>query len=140
MSLDFTKLNWLAIGVVCLGTFFLGGFWYTVLGPMWIKFHGWSPERVAAMKTLRPPGVFFGGMIASYAIFAIFLAVVVHQMQLNTLVAGVLAGMILWLAIALPIGLTNWIASDTHFGVYVIDLSYQLIFMTAATGVLAAWR
>lgn len=140
MSFDLTNLNWLAIAVVCVATFILGGIWYTLLGPLWIKYNNYTTEQVAEMKKLRPPPVFFGGMIVSYFVFAVFLAIVLRNMSIPTWTAAALAGAAIWLAIALPIGVTSWIASNKQFGVYLIDLAYQLVFIVGASVIFALWR
>jgi len=140
MGIDFAALNWLAIAVVCIATFFLGAVWYTAFGPLWVKYNRYTPEQVAAMQKSRPPALFFGGMIVSYAIFAVFLAILVQNLALSGVIAGALAGLVLWLAIALPINLTSWLASTKHLGVYIIDTAYQLVFLTGGAVVLAVWR
>lgn len=140
MNFNLTTLNWLAIAVVAVGTLFLGGLWYTVLGPVWIRLNGYTPEQVKAMQAARPPAVFFGGMLASYLLFAVFLAVVLQNMAVPTAAAAALAGVALWLALAVPIAVTGWLASNKHFGVYAIDLAFQFVFIVAASVVLATWR
>ncbi|MDZ4783770.1 MAG: DUF1761 domain-containing protein [Planctomycetia bacterium] len=140
MTFDLSKLNWLAIGLVCVATFFLGAIWYTAFGPLWVKYNGYTPEQVTAMQKARPPAVFFGGMIVSYALFAVFLAIVLQNMPVSGWRAAALAGLVIWLAIAVPIGVTGWIASTKHIGVYVIDLAYQLVFIVGGSIVLSLWR
>lgn len=140
MTIDFSTLNWLAIGVVCMATFFLGAIWYTVFGPLWVKYNRFTPEQVAAMKTLRPPAIFFGGMLISYALFAIFMALVVQNLMLPTWTAAAVAGVAIWLAIAVPIGVTSWIASDKRFGACAIDLAYQFVYIVGGSIILAMWR
>lgn len=140
MSFNLAQLNWIAIFAVAVGTFFLGAAWYTLLGPLWVKYNGYTPERVAAMQKARPPAVFFGGMLLSYFVFATVLAIVLRNLPVSSWQAGAAAGAVLWLAIAVPIGVTGWLASDRHFGVHAIDLAYQFVFLTAGGAVLAGWR
>lgn len=140
MNFDFAELNWLAIAVVCIGTFFLGGFWYTVFGPLWIKFSNYTPEQIEAMKKAHTPAVFFGGMIVSYFIFAVFYAIVIRNMPATTWQSAALAGIAIWLAISVPINLTSWIASNKQLGFHAIDMAYQFVFIVAGAIVLAVWR
>lgn len=140
MSFNLSALSWLPISVVCIATFFLGAIWYTAFGPLWIKYNGYTPEQVAAMQKSRPPVVFFGGMVISYALFALFLAFLIQNMTLTRWTDGALAGVVIWLAVAVPIGVTSWLASNKHFGVYVIDLAYQFVFIVGGAMLLTVWR
>lgn len=92
------------------------------------------------MKRLRPPPVFFGGMIGSYVLLASVLGVIFASLGVATLAAGLIMGVLLWLGIALPIGLTAWIASDKRFGAFAIDFAYQLVFLLMVGAILGAWR
>jgi hypothetical protein len=140
MNLGLTDLNWLAIGTTTIATFMLGGLWYTALSKSWIEMHGYTPEQVTRMKQLRPPPLFFGGMIAAYFILSLVMAALVTNLVAPSLINGALLGFLLWLGIALPIAFTAWLASDKRAGVYVIDLSYQLIFLVMCGAILGAWR
>lgn len=53
---------------------------------------------------------------------------------------GVLLGFLLWLGVALPIGITAWIASNRPFGAFAIDFAYQLVFLLMVGAILGAWR
>lgn len=140
MTLNFESVNWLAVAVAALATFFLGGIWYTVLAKPWQRLHGYTDEQLARMKTVRPPAVFFGGMVVSYAMLAAVLGVLFASVGINSLGAGVTMGLLLWLGVALPIGITAWIASEKPFGAYAIDLAYQLVFLLMVGAILGAWR
>ena len=140
MTLNFESVNWLAVGVAAIATFFLGGFWYTALSKPWQRLHGYTDEQVAAMKKLRPPAVFFGGMIVSYVVLAAVLGVLFATFGISSLSAGLTVGLLLWLGIAAPIGITAWIASNKPFGAIGIDLAYQLTFLLMVGAILGAWR
>jgi hypothetical protein len=59
MILDLAPVNWLAVIVAALATFFLGGLWYQALfGRLWVRLHGYSHEKVMQMRTARPPAHF----------------------------------------------------------------------------------
>lgn len=140
MNLGLGDLNWLAIVTTTVATFFLGGAWYSALSKVWIEMHGYTPEQVARMKQLRPPPLFFGGMVAAYFVMSVVVALLVKNLVAPSAANGALLGLLLWLGVALPIGFTAWLASDKRAGVYAIDLSYQLVFLVMTGTVLAAWR
>ena len=140
MTLNFESVNWLAVAVSAIATFFLGGIWYSALSKPWQRLHGYTDEQVARMKKLRPPAVFFGGMIVSYAILAAVLGVLFASVGIASLSGGLTMGLLLWLGVAAPIGITAWIASDKVFGAFAIDLAYQLAFLLMVGAILGAWR
>jgi hypothetical protein len=140
MTLNFESINWLAVAVAAFATFMLGGVWYTMLAKPWQRLHGYSDEQVAEMKRSRPPAVFFGGMIASYVVLAAVLGLIFASLGISTLAAGVTLALLLWLGIALPIGITAWIASNKPFGAFAIDLAYQSVFLLMTGAILGTWR
>ena len=67
MHLNLESVNWLAVLVAGIATFFLGAVWYMALfGKTWQRLHGYSDEKVKQMQAAKPPPVFFGTMIASF--------------------------------------------------------------------------
>src|SRR5438552_883479 len=130
MSIDFAAINYLAVLVAGLATFMLGGVWYSGLfGKLWIKLHGYSEEKVNAMKARIKPPVFFGGMIVCDLIIAFVMAILVVALNLTTVQGGALLGFLIWLGPAAAIQMTSHIASDRHIGLYLIDASYQFIYL-----------
>lgn len=140
MTLNIESVNWLAVGVAAIATFFLGGIWYTALAKPWQRLHGYTDEQVVEMKKLRPPPVFFGGMIVSYLLLAAVLGVLFASVGIASLSAGATMGLLLWLGVALPIGITAWIASNKPFAAFAIDFAYQLVFLLLTGAILGAWR
>lgn len=140
MILNLATIHWLAVAVAAIATFFLGGFWYTVFAKPWVRLHGYTPEQVAEMKRLRPPAVFFGGMIVCYFILAIVMAVLLQNLSSPGVGGGIVLGLLLWIGVAVPIGITGWLASAKPLAVYGIDLGYQMVFLVAGGAILGAWR
>ncbi len=141
MKIDLAAINWLAVGVACLATFFLGAIWYMALfGKLWQRLHGFTPEKVKEMQAAKPPHIFFGGMIGSYLILSIAVAVMVTSFGIASTKSGATLGFFLWLGPAVAIGITSWLASDKKFGIYIIDLAYQLVFLVMTGAILGGWR
>lgn len=141
MTVDFAKINWLAVATATFATFMLGGVWYQALfGKLWVKLHGFTPEKVAEMKALRPPPVFFGGMIAAYLVLSVIVALIVVAIDLRGATAGLTLGFLLWLGPTSAVAFTGWLASDKPIGTFWIDASYQFIYMLMTGAILAAWR
>jgi hypothetical protein len=141
MHIDLGAINWLAVLVAALGTFMLGGLWYTALfGKAWRDLHGWTDEHVKEMQAKRPPQVFFTVMLVSYFVLAIVIALLVQAAGATTYAEGALLGLLLWLGPVTCVKLTDHIASDVSFGVFGIDAVYQLMYMAGMGALIGGWR
>src|SRR5712692_7671500 len=101
MLLKFDQINYLAVLVAGLGTFFLGALWYMPLfGKLWISLHGYTQEKMTAMQARVPPPLFFGGMIVSYLVAALAVALIVVNLSLTAPLEGLILGLALWLIVA----------------------------------------
>ncbi|MFN0136181.1 MAG: DUF1761 domain-containing protein [Phycisphaerae bacterium] len=139
-AIDLGSLNYAAIAVAGFAAFFLGGIWYTALAGPWTRMNGFTPEKAEQMKKDRPPQLFFGGMIGSYLVLALIVAIVAQLAGVTTLGSGIMLGLLLWVGPAACIGLTNWIASDKPIGVFFIDAAYQFVYLLLMGAIVGAWR
>ena len=140
-GINFGEINWWAVLVAAFAVFMLGGLWYTALfGKLWVRLNGYSEEKVKEMQAKRPPPVFFGIMMGSYLLLAVVVALLMTDFHTNSAGQGAMLGFLLWLGPAVAIGLTGFIASDKPFGVFLIDGSYQLIFLVMMGAILGGWR
>jgi hypothetical protein len=141
MPFKFSEINWLAVVVAAVVAFLVGGVWYQALfGKLWLKLHGYTPEQELAMKTLRPPPLFFGGMIVSYFVLALMLALLISAMPEKTALGGAALGVLVWLGPAAAIGMTGWLASDKALGIYLIDIGCELVYLVLMGLILGGWR
>ncbi len=141
MPFKFSGINVWAVAVAALVAFGIGGVWYTaIFGKQWVQLQGYSEEKVKEMQVNRPPPAFFGGMIASYLVLALVLALLIGALPEKTALSGAALGALVWLGPAAAIGLTGWIASDKPIGVYFIDIGCQLVYLVLMGLILGAWR
>jgi hypothetical protein len=91
------------------------------------------------MRAKRPPPVFFGTMIACYFVVALILGVIVASFNVSGGLDGALVGLLVWLITA-PVGITGHVASDKPMAAFVIDASYQLIYLVMSGAIIAGWR
>lgn len=141
MTIDLGTINWWAVLVAGLAAFFVGGLWYQALfGKLWVRLHGYSPEKVKAMQAAKPPALFFGGMIAAYVLLAVVMALLAHACGTAGWSGGATLGFLVWLGPALAIGFTAWLASDRVIGVFLIDWAYQLVFLVMMGAIIGGWR
>lgn len=140
MSIDFAQINFWAVLVAAVATFLLGGMWYTALfGKLWVKLQGWSEEQVKEIQASMNPAVFFGGMLVAYFVVALVIAILVTSFDLRGAAAGATLGFVLWVAVA-AIYMTGHLASHKPIGLFLIDASFQLIYLIGTGALIAAWR
>jgi uncharacterized protein DUF1761 len=139
MPFNLGNVNWWAVLVAGIGAFLVGGVWYTVLfGKLWISLHGYSEAKITEMKANMSPPRFFGGMIVSYLVLAVALALLLTGFAERNIVTGIVAGFLFWLGSA-AIGMTSHIASDKVIGIFLIDAACQLVYLVLMGALLGAW-
>jgi uncharacterized protein DUF1761 len=138
--IDLGSINYLAVLVAGAATFLLGGLWYTVLfGKLWQRLHGYSEEKLKELQAKMSPPLFFGGMIVCYLVLAFVVAVLITTFKVDSIYDGAVLGALLWL-VAAAIGMTGHLASGKRFGIFLIDTSFQLIYLVMMGALLGAWR
>jgi Protein of unknown function (DUF1761) len=140
MPFAWSEVNIWAALVAGLAAFFVGGAWYSgIFGKLWVKLHGFSPEKIKEMQARTPPPLFFGGMILSYLVLGLALALLMSGLKEHSALAGAATGFLVWLTVA-AIGMTAHIASDKVLGLYFIDVGCELIYLVLMGALLGAWR
>ncbi|HEV3444439.1 MAG TPA: DUF1761 domain-containing protein [Gemmataceae bacterium] len=135
------QVNYWAVLVAALATFFLGGLWYSALfGKKWVKLQGYSEEKVKDMQARRPPHIFFGGLIVCYLVIAYVMALLLTGYPNPNALDGALFGGLVWLGPVACVAMTDHISTDKPFGIYLINQSYVLIFLVMTGAILGAWR
>ena len=140
MNIDIANVNWFAVLAAGLITFFIGGAWYTALfGKAWLAASGYSEEQMAKMHVERPMPVYFGTLVACYIIIAFFVALLVQATGVKSAGQGGVLGILLW-CVSAPIAVTAHISSPKKWGAYLVDVSYQLVYLVLMGALLAWWR
>jgi hypothetical protein len=141
MQIDLTAINWWAVLVATVATFLLGGLWYSALsGKLWARMQGWTDEQVKQIQANMNPAIFFGGMLISYFILAVVVALLVINLDLRTAVGGATLGLLLWLGPAAAIHMTGHLASNKPIGAFLIDTAYHFLYLVGMGVLLAIWR
>lgn len=140
IELSLSGVNWLAVVVTAIVVFMIGGMWYAPLfGKAWVKAQGFTEEQVKEMQAKMSPPIFFGGMLASYFVLALVVAVIFHAGGIQSASAGAMWGFLFWLIHA-AFKMTDHIASGKVFAAFTIDASFQLIALLVTGVILGAWR
>ncbi len=140
MPFAWSEINYWAAIVAGVAAFFVGGAWYSgIFGKLWVKLHGYSPEKIKEMQAKMSPPKFFGGMLVSYIVLGFVLALLLSGLKEQGALVGACTGFLVWLAVA-AISMTAHIASDKVIGLYYIDVGCELIYLVLMGALLGAWR
>jgi hypothetical protein len=135
----FTQINFIAVLVAGLVSFFLGAIWYMPLfGTLWVRLHGLTDEQVKQRQARMNPGVFFGGMIVSYLFVAFAMAFLLLPLNATRWYDGIIIACVIWLIVA-ACALTAQLASDRHYGIYAIDVGFYFVFLNFMGVLLVMW-
>jgi hypothetical protein len=130
----------LPLVVAVVATFALGALWYSplVFGNMWVRAHGYSPERLERMKKGAPRA--YGVSFVAFLVLAHVLAYLALRVGVGSALGGAKLGFLVWVGFAATIGLTSWVYSDKPFRTYLIDAGYQLLYLLVMGAIIGAWR
>ena len=131
---DFTALNWLAVLVVTVLGFLIGGLWYGPLfGQAWLRAIGKQPEDL---------GGAIGPLVLSFftaLVTAIALDLLTNATGTATLGGGIGLGLMCGVAF-----IATGMASDYAFcawgkPLFFIQSGYRIVYCTAMGAILAIW-
>jgi len=137
---DFSHVNWLAVIVAGLVSFFIGGAWYSaIFQKVWVENSRYTEDQMNSMKAARPMPVFMGMMVVAYLVISLIVALLVNAVGAKTVADGFVLGLLLWV-IAAAVSFTGHISSPKGWGAYCVDVGYQFVYLVLMGVILAAWR
>ena len=137
----FSQVNYWAVIVAALVTFFLGGLWYSpaMFEEMWMNANGYSEEQVKQLQAAL--GVIgFGSALLAYLAMALVFALLAAALGVNSIGGGLLLGGLIWLGFVATTGLTVNLFSVRPLSTLLIDAAYQLVFLLITGAILGLWR
>ena len=137
----FAELNYWAVLVAAVATFFLGAFWYSpiLFAKAWMKAHGYSDEKLKEMMRAGA-GKIYGVSFVSYVVMATMFSLFFFYTGAAGVRHGLLAGAGMWLGFVAPTSLTANMFSDKPLSAWLIDGGYQLCYLLLMGVILASWR
>ena len=134
------SIHWLPVVVSAVAVFVIGALWYSplLLGKAWVKAHGYTPEKIEAMRASM--GRSYAVSFACYLVMAAAMSVLIGRMDIMSVEGGVKLGAIIGTGFAATIGLTANMFSEKPLATYLIDAGYQIVYLIAMGAILAAWR
>lgn len=138
--MQFTTINYVAVIVAALATFFIGALWYSPLlfAKQWMKAHGYTEEKLKEMQKTAMPAYVVS--LVCYLVMAYVLAMFIGAMNIASAKGGMWMGFFAWLGFAATLGLTANMFSDKKLATYFIDAGYQLVYLLVMGAILGAWR
>jgi hypothetical protein len=130
--------HWPLILAAALAAWLIGALWYSPLlfAKAWVRAHGYSPEKLAAMKATA--GRAYAGSFLAFVLIAYVLHIFLSRLGADSWQKGAGWGFHAWLGFALPIGFTANLYSDKPRLTFVIDVGYQMVYLTAMGAILGA--
>lgn len=136
-----SNVNYWAVIVAGLLTFFLGGLWYSpaLFEEVWIRANGFSDAELKAIQATLGPAVFTSA-IAAYLAMSLVFALLAGVLQVHSVWGGLLLGAMLWVGFLAPTGLASNLFSGRPLTAWVIDAGFQLTFLLTCGVILGLWR
>ncbi|MBC7789040.1 MAG: DUF1761 domain-containing protein [Anaerolineae bacterium] len=134
-------MNVLVVLLAALAATVLGVAWYsqTLFSKVWSKAHTYTEEK---MGTQAEPSANRAHLITivCYLIMALMFSLLIGYIGVTTVLGGMWLGFILWLGFAFTTGLTRSLFSERTVSSFLIDASYQLVYLLIMGALLAGWR
>ncbi len=137
----FSNLNYWAVLVVALMSFFLGGLWYSpaLFEGSWMNANGYTVEQVKDIQS-RLGLAGFAATFAAYLVMSLALAMLLRITGTDNVRSGVTIAALVWLGFVAALSLTVNLFSTRSLAAWMIDAGYHLIALIVGGIVLTLWR
>ncbi len=132
-------LNWLAVVVAAIAYFALGMVWYAeyAFGKAWQQASGWdlSPPEKAGVRTFAVP-------LVTCFVLTLVTAMIGAASETDTIMEGVLLGLVIGVGIALPVRFVTGAHDMTKpapMTFAAIGAGYHVVGLTLAGAILGQW-
>jgi hypothetical protein len=135
------KIKYPAVLVATLVHFFLGGLWYSpiLFANKFLQYINWSPEKVAEVQNQSHTRELVIAFLTSLVLVYI-LAHFVQYTKATTVMGGIQTAFWLWLGFIVTTQAATVIFEQRPLGLYLLNVSYQLVGCALAGAILAIWR
>jgi hypothetical protein len=135
------KIKYAAVLVATVVHFILGGLWYSPLlfGNKFLQIIAWTPQQLAQMEAQSHAKELIVAFISSLVLVYI-LAHFVQYTKATNAMAGIQTAFWLWLGFIATSNIATVLFELRPLGLYLINVSYQLVACALAGAILAVWR
>jgi hypothetical protein len=135
-------VNYIAILVTAVASFFIGALWYSPLlfAKQWIKATGKTKEDIKGGANTNEYLIsFIAWLIASY-VLAVFIDYGVELNSSPQFLYGMLAAFLCWFGFVAAISLIHSLFAQRPVALWLIDSGYVLVAFLISGIILAEWR
>ena len=135
------KINYPAVIVATLVHYILGGLWYSPLlfGNKFIQLINWSPEQLQQIESESHAKELAIAFVMSL-ILVYILAHFVQYTKATSVLGGIQTAFWLWLGFVVSTQVATVIFEGRSFGLFLINVAYQLVGCALAGVILAVWK
>ena len=135
------KIKYAAVIVATLVHYILGGLWYSPLlfGNKFIQLINWTPEQLQKVQNESHAKELALAFVMSLVLVYI-LAHFVHYTKATNAMGGIQTAFWLWLGFVVTTQAPTVIFEGRSFGLFAINIAYQLVGCALAGAILAIWR
>jgi hypothetical protein len=135
------KIKYPAVIVATLAHYILGGLWYSPLlfGNKFIQLINWTPEQLRQVESQSHTKELLLGFVMSLALVYV-LAHFVNYTKATSALGGIQTAFWIWLGFVVTTQAPTVIFEGRSFGLFAINVAYQLVGCALAGAILAIWR
>ena len=135
------KIKYPAVIVATLVHYILGGLWYSPLlfGNKFIQLINWTPEQLRQVESQSHAKELALAFVLSLVLVYILAHFVQYTKATNAL-GGIQTAFWLWLGFVVTTQAPTVIFEGRSFGLFAINVAYQLVGCALAGAILAIWR
>jgi len=135
------KINYPAVIVATLVHYILGGLWYSPLlfGNKFIQLINWSPAQLQQIESESHAKELAIAFVMSL-ILVYILAHFVRYTKATSALGGIQTAFWLWLGFVVTTQVPTVLFEGRSFGLFLINVAYQLVGCTLAGVILAVWK
>ena len=135
------KIKYPAVIVATLVHYILGGLWYSPLlfGNKFIQLINWTPEQLRQVESQSHAKELALAFVLSFVLVYILAHFVQYTKATNAL-GGIQTAFWLWLGFVVTTQAPTVIFEGRSFGLFAINVAYQLVGCALAGVILAIWR
>ena len=135
------KIKYPAVIVATLVHYILGGLWYSPLlfGNKFIQLINWTPEQLRQVESQSHAKELVLAFVMSLVLVYI-LAHFVQYTKATNAVGGIQTAFWIWLGFVVTTQAPTVIFEGRSFGLFAINVAYQLVGCALAGAILAIWR
>lgn len=141
--MNFSGINFLAVGVSAVVCMILGFLWYSpfLAGRPWMIAMGMNPEDKEAIKKMQQgAGMLYAISFVASLVSALVLAKLITVTNVRNVFLGMKLAGAIWLAFVATVQLTGNLFTKKPIKLFFIDTGYQLLCYLAMGAILAKWR